>query len=150
MNRFRVGLHVPGNVAMACKKCNNEKRRDDQQPVLSVSDDGWESFLSHDGSRCSPECKTCGYWKGLWPESASRVAFLADAKGKVRRFQEPYSPFIVWSGKNRDTIRRKVEKLYRDGQTFATEEIEKLTSEVGPEFSKLSGTSRDSSSGTSI
>ncbi len=29
MNRLRVGLHLPGNVLVACKRCNNEKRRDD-------------------------------------------------------------------------------------------------------------------------
>lgn len=34
MNRVSVGLHVPGNVAMACKRCNNAKRQDDQlQPL---------------------------------------------------------------------------------------------------------------------
>jgi hypothetical protein len=25
MNRFRAGLHIPGNALIACKKCNNEK-----------------------------------------------------------------------------------------------------------------------------
>src|SRR5690349_24940383 len=29
MNRYRAGLHVPGNVLVACRKCNNEKRRED-------------------------------------------------------------------------------------------------------------------------
>lgn len=31
MNWVSVGLHVPGNVAMACKACNNQKRDDDQK-----------------------------------------------------------------------------------------------------------------------
>ncbi len=25
MNRFRLGLHIPGNVILACKRCNGEK-----------------------------------------------------------------------------------------------------------------------------
>jgi len=29
MNRYRAGLHAPGNVLVACRKCNIEKRRDD-------------------------------------------------------------------------------------------------------------------------
>lgn len=40
MNRFRVGLHVPGNVAVACRRCNSEKRRDDQKPVLHLAPNG--------------------------------------------------------------------------------------------------------------
>ena len=54
INRYRVGLHVPGNVLVACRRCNNEKRRDDSLMVLSLAKSGWESFLSHDGSRCPP------------------------------------------------------------------------------------------------
>jgi hypothetical protein len=45
MNRYRVGLHVPGNVLVACRRCNNEKRRDDSLLVLSLAKSGWESFL---------------------------------------------------------------------------------------------------------
>src|SRR6185437_16028950 len=33
MNRYRVGLHVPGNVLVACRRCNSEKRRDDSLKV---------------------------------------------------------------------------------------------------------------------
>lgn len=29
MNRYRAGLHVSGNVLVACRDCNSEKRRDD-------------------------------------------------------------------------------------------------------------------------
>src|SRR6187431_2662188 len=47
MNRFRLGLHIPGNVAVACVKCNREKRRDDQLSHLTLAQSGWESFLSH-------------------------------------------------------------------------------------------------------
>ena len=50
MNRYRAGLHVPGNVLVACRRCNSEKRRDDSLRVLSLAGSGWESFLSHDGT----------------------------------------------------------------------------------------------------
>ena len=46
MNRLRVGLHVPGNVLVACRRCNDEKRRDDSLLILSLAKSGWESFLS--------------------------------------------------------------------------------------------------------
>ena len=42
MSRYRAGLHVPGNVLVACKKCNSEKRRDDSLKVLSLARFGWE------------------------------------------------------------------------------------------------------------
>ena len=42
MNRFRVGLHIQGNVIVACKRCNGEKRRDDQPRELSLAESGWE------------------------------------------------------------------------------------------------------------
>ena len=65
MNRYRAGLHVPGNVLVACRKCNSEKRRDNSLKVLSLADSGWESFLSHEGTRCSPSCVTCRYWESV-------------------------------------------------------------------------------------
>lgn len=137
MNRFRVGLHVPGNVAMACKLCNNEKRRDDQNPVLSLAESGWESFLSHDGSRCGPHCKTCAYWNTIWANSETRRTSLAAAKECVQRFQEPFDQFVIWSTQARSSIRNKVETLYRDCQAFASGEIENLTSAIKFDFAGL-------------
>ncbi len=40
MNRYRAGLHVPGNVLVACRKCNSEKRRDDSLRILSSAGSG--------------------------------------------------------------------------------------------------------------
>jgi hypothetical protein len=40
MNRYRAGLHVPGNVLVACKECNSEKRRDDSQRNLFLAATG--------------------------------------------------------------------------------------------------------------
>src|SRR6202162_4043017 len=43
MNRYRAGLHAPGNVLVACRKCNSEKRRDDSLKNLSLDGSGRES-----------------------------------------------------------------------------------------------------------
>jgi len=65
MNRFRVGLHIPGNVIVSCTRCNREKRRDDSTPKLVLADSGWESFLSHDSTRCVAGCNSCAYWNSV-------------------------------------------------------------------------------------
>lgn len=132
MNRFSVGLHMPGNVAIACKTCNNKKRNDDQK--LLLAENGWESFLSHDGTRCLSSCKTCAYWEHIWPDSVMRSKSLASERERVLRFQEPYHQFIQWSSNARGLLRQKIETLYRDCQRFATDEIGKLATEVDLEF----------------
>lgn len=133
MNRASVGLHVPGNVAMACKRCNNEKRQDDQ--LLPLAENGWESFLSHDGSRCAANCKACTYWSGIWPDQETRRTSLASARERVHRFQQPYTQFVQWSENARGLLRQKIEILYRDCQRFATDEIGKLTLGLELDFS---------------
>jgi hypothetical protein len=138
MNRFRVGLHVPGNVAMSCRRCNNEKRRDDQSPTLTLAPSGWESFLSHDGTRCNPGCKSCGYWAAVWLDSSQRRLALTEAQERIRLFRAPYIRFIAWSANSRPAIQQKVEALYRACQDFATTEIEKLTSGLQFDFTGLS------------
>ena len=93
MNRYRVGLHVPGNVLVACRRCNSEKRRDDSRPALLLAGTGWESFLSHDGTKCAPSCMSCVYWKGIWPDERERVAILAENLGRIRRFRAQFPDF---------------------------------------------------------
>lgn len=132
MNRFSVGLHVPGNVAVACKTCNNKKRDDDQK--LPLAENGWESFLSHDGTRCAAECNTCAYWRRIWPDVDLRQVSLAAVRERVFRFQDPYQQFVHWSAKARGTLHVKIETLYRDCQRFATDEIGKLAEEIDLEF----------------
>ena len=132
MNRISVGLHVPGNVAIACKACNNQKRNDDQK--LLLAENGWESFLSHDGSQCAKECKTCSYWGKVWPEEATKLHSLAEARQRVLAFQSPYKQFIIWSSGAKETLRVKIEMLYRDCQRFADEEIKKLVAEANLDF----------------
>src|SRR6266478_6503070 len=78
MNRYRVGLHIPGNVLVACKQCNSEKRRDDSLKILSLARSGWESFLSHDGTRCAVSCPTCRYWKDIWEDETERRLRLSE------------------------------------------------------------------------
>ena len=41
MNRYRTGLHIPGNVLVSCRKCNSEKRRDDGRKTLVLAECGW-------------------------------------------------------------------------------------------------------------
>lgn len=137
MNRFRSGLHIPGNVAMACKRCNNEKRRDVQSALISLAASGWESFLSHDGSRCTENCKSCAYWTTVWPVPDKRRNALIAAKERIRQFQRPYDSFLILSNQARASIRAKIETLYRDCQSFATAEIEKLTLELELNFTEF-------------
>jgi hypothetical protein len=132
MNRISVGLHVPGNVAIACKACNNQKRDDDQK--LPLAENGWESFLSHDGTRCATGCRTCAYWRRIWPEDSQRLQALTESRQRVLAFQSPYKQFIQWSSGARETLRVKIEILYRDCQQFATDEIAKLVAEVNLNF----------------
>lgn len=140
MNRFRIGLHVPGNVAVACRRCNSEKRRDDQKPVLRLASNGWDSFLSHDASRCEANCKTCSYWASVWPDASRRHELLQQARSNIEDFRRPFSKYITWSDHAKAAIQTRVENLYRSCQVFATEEIEKLTSELDFNFAFLKET----------
>ena len=137
MNRFRIGLHIPGNVAMACRNCNREKRRDDQLVHLTLASTGWESFLSHDGRRCPDRCMTCAYWRTVWPEPLQRQSELENGIKSIRAFQSPYSRFIQWAAETQPAVQTRVEALYRSCQDFATCEIEKLTSELSFDFGPL-------------
>ncbi|MBL9185355.1 MAG: HNH endonuclease [Verrucomicrobiaceae bacterium] len=137
MNRFRVGLHVPGNVAVSCRRCNNEKRRDDQKQTLTLASTGWESFLAHDGTRCPKGCKTCDYWTLVWQDERQKRHFLAESVKRVVKFRKGFARFIKWSDDARPAIQHRVEALYRTCQDFATSEIDKLTSELNFDFSDL-------------
>lgn len=122
MNRFRAGLHIPGNVIVSCKKCNNEKRRDDQLHELTLAKTGWESFLSHDGTKCGEHCKTCLYWKTIWPDEM-RVKNLKAACRKILEFRARYAESIELNLKAHDSLREELDKIYRDCQSFATVRI---------------------------
>jgi hypothetical protein len=120
MNRFRAGLHIPGNVILACKKCNNEKRRDDQLRELKLAESGWASFLSHDSTRCSDGCNTCAYWKTVWPDDGLRRKNLKNAHDRIAEFRSEYEQAIRLGQIAQPLLHKELEKIYRECQTFAT------------------------------
>ena len=126
MNRYRAGLHVPGNVLVACRKCNSEKRRDDSLKSLSLANSGWESFLSHDGTRCTASCRTCQYWESVWADEAERRVRLAENLERVRSFRHGFSEFEQVLPRLTETLPGLLTKLYSDCQTFAETEIKSL------------------------
>lgn len=123
MNRFRAGLHIPGNVIVSCKKCNSEKRRDDQLRELKLAKTGWESFLRHDSTNCHAGCKTCIYWEGLWPNEDERMEQLEQARQRIMGFRTQHRRIIKLSQKVQPLLHRELEKIYRECQTFATSRI---------------------------
>lgn len=126
MNRYRAGLHVPGNVLVACRKCNSEKRRDDSLRVLSLAGFGWASFLSHDGSRCASSCPTCQYWKGIWADEIERKQRLGENLLRIQSFRNTFSEFEQILPSLKETLPALLTKLYADCQTFAETEIKAL------------------------
>jgi hypothetical protein len=123
MNRYRAGLHVPGNVLVACRRCNSEKRRDDSRLVLTLAHFGWESFLSHDESRCSQPCATCFYWAGVWPNRDERKLSLAGNLEKIRIFRREFKEFELALPLLTQTLPKLLTVLYADCQSFAELEI---------------------------
>jgi len=125
MNRYRVGLHVAGNVLIACRRCNSEKRRDDSLLKLVIAESGWESFLSHTGS-CDAGCKTCAYWKEIWPADSERCSQLSENLGRIRLFRSRFPEFESMRARISLALPALVTKLYSDCQDFAEDEIRKL------------------------
>jgi len=126
MNRYRAGLHVPGNVLVACRRCNSEKRRDDGLNVLPLAESGWASFLSHDGTRCAASCLTCAYWKAIWPDRAERSRQLCENLDKIQLFRKSFPEFHRSRPLIAATLTPLLTKLYSDCQLFAEGEIKSL------------------------
>ena len=126
MNRYRAGLHVPGNVLIACKQCNSEKRRDDSRLTLTLANSGWESFLSHDGIRCSDDCGTCRYWASLWVDQGKRTEHLAQRRSTIRAFRDQFPEFQKAHIALMSELPGLLTKLYSDCQVFAESEIRSL------------------------
>jgi hypothetical protein len=126
MNRYRAGLHVAGNVLVACRRCNGEKRRDDSLKTLSLAASGWESFLSHDGSRCAASCLTCAYWKSIWEDEIERRLRLSQNLQKIRSFRSEFPEFGRALPSLAGTLPALLSKLYSDCQAFAETEIKSL------------------------
>jgi hypothetical protein len=132
MNRYRVGLHVPGNVLVACRRCNSEKRRDDSLKVLLLAGSGWESFLSHDGSRCVAPCRTCRYWESIWNDATERRLRLSENLQRIRLFRSAFPEFERVVPSLMNTHPALLSKLYSDCQAFAEIEIKSLLEGVDP------------------
>jgi hypothetical protein len=132
MNRYRAGLHVPGNVLVACRRCNSEKRRDDSLRILSLAGSGWESFLSHDGARCASPCLTCRYWAGIWPDQTERRLRLSENLQRIRSFRRSFSEFQRVLPSLIETQPALLTKLYVDCQAFAETEIKSLLEKFDP------------------
>lgn len=126
MNRYRAGLHVAGNVLVACRKCNGEKRRDDSLRTLSLASSGWESFLSHDGSRCIVSCATCLYWKQIWADDEERTARLRENLSRIHLFRSKFLELQRSLPPLTETLPELLTKLYADCQAFAETEIKSL------------------------
>jgi len=126
MNRYRVGLHVAGNVLVACKKCNSEKRRDDSAKTLPLAESGWASFLSHDGSRCSASCLTCKYWRTVWVDDVERRTRLAENSERIRLFRAAFPELERIVPILKESLAGVLTKLYSDCQSFAENEIRAL------------------------
>ena len=129
MNRLRAGLHVPGNVLLACKPCNSEKRRDDSLRELTLAQTGWESFLAHDGTLCDPSCRTCAYWKRLLPDPKQRQVELRRNAQRIACFRAMYAEFERVLPYLKEHLPHYLAILYKDCQTFAEDRIESLMRE---------------------
>jgi hypothetical protein len=126
MNRYRAGLHVPGNVLVACKRCNSQKRRDDSLRDLVLAESGWASFLSHDGTRCDTSCRTCRYWTSVWEDDQERDVRLRANLARIRSFRNDFPEFERSLPRFRETLPQLLTKLYSDCQNFAESEIRSL------------------------
>lgn len=130
MNRFRVGLHIPGNVIVACTRCNREKRRDDSLPSLTLADSGWESFLRHDARNCAVGCKSCAYWVKRWPTEAERISQLGTARRRIKAFRADYASYLSLSAQARPVLAARSDAIYRECQEFAATRIRTAVEEV--------------------
>ncbi|MGP8252193.1 MAG: HNH endonuclease [Terracidiphilus sp.] len=126
MNRLRGGLHVPGNVLVACARCNSEKRRDDSLRALGLAESGWESFLSHDGQRCGASCRTCAYWSDRWPDPQQRSSVLAENRERIRMFRKRFAVTDAAVSAAVAELPRALVVLYTECQAFAETEIKTL------------------------
>lgn len=130
MNRFRAGLHIPGNVALSCVRCNREKRRDDQAVLLPLAPSGWESFLAHNGVNCPPKCMNCVYWQTRWPDAADRNMKLTNTRIRIHKFRGLHHEGIAINDLLRPSLIAHLNEVYRDCQAFATDSIRKRTEET--------------------
>lgn len=119
MNRYRAGLHIVGNVVVSCKQCNSEKRRDDSTAKLCLAKSGWESFLSHDGTRCTETYKTCAHWRNIYPVQDERSLRLKLTRERLHQFREQFPKAEAFRVHAENELPKILETIYRDGQNYA-------------------------------
>lgn len=131
MNRRRAGLHVPGNVLVACKECNNRKRTDDSRPASSLlAQSGWASFLSHDGTQCTPKCITCNYWVQIWPDPTVRKSQMSANLARIQLFRNRFTELSYDLSSLMEALPSRLIDLYSASQIFAETQISALLREV--------------------
>ena len=94
--------------------------------VLSLARSGWESFLSHEGTKCAASCLTCQYWKSIWEGETERRLRLSENLQRVRSFRSAFPEFEQALPSLAETLPALLTKLYSDCQTFAETEINSL------------------------
>ncbi len=131
MNRLRAGLHIPGNVIVACHDCNHEKRRDDQSTTLKTSS-GWRAFLDHTSGECAQNCKSCEYWKSRFPETSACLAHLQQSAESIQAFRDlpEIRPFTRAAEEFRTIHGARIVELYRQGQDFAADVIREVADAI--------------------
>jgi hypothetical protein len=97
---------------------------------------GWEAFLAHDSTRCSPNCKTCDYWREVWPDATQRSENMKKACRKISSFRARYPESLEWSRKAKPLLRQKLDNLYRECQVFATDRIKRAVDEAFLDLAK--------------
>jgi hypothetical protein len=130
MNRFQMGLHIPGNVIVSCTRCNREKRRDDSLAELILAKSGWESFLCHHSRNCKEGCNSCTYWSGIWPDEVDRFARLGAARDKILGFRAIYAPYLELNARARPVLAARIHAIYRECQDFASTRIKTAGDDV--------------------
>jgi hypothetical protein len=83
--------------------------------------------------------KLASIGRGFTQNAKERIESLQYARERIARFQAPYHRFLEWSQNAQSSIQSKVETLYRACQSFASNEILKLTEQLEFDFSPLNG-----------
>jgi hypothetical protein len=123
MNRQRAGLHVPGNVLIACKRCNSEKRRDDSRSNMPPEYSGWTAFLSHNTTHCPQKCATCRYWATIWRDGEERGLLMSENLRRIQLFRAEFPQLEGISFTMARRLPGLLTRLYLNCQAFAEKEV---------------------------
>jgi len=68
-------------------------------------------------------CKTCWYWKSVWPNETERRRLLQQNRERIQRFRDQFAEFTAVQPTLMETLPVVLTKLYSDCQVFAESEI---------------------------